>query len=350
MELHEFHVGNAASRAPRHRDAVAGRAARCGRIEIGAAGAAAGEDGRARGQRFDPLGRAVVGIQPVDRAAGGEGLGVAPGDQVDRHHVGHQRILGCCAAAASSACWTAKPVASATWTMRRWLWPPSRVRCSAPPSSANGTPSSISRGDRRGRGVDDMLDHFAVVEPGAGDHRVADMRFEAVAFLEHRGDAALRPAGRAFAQRALGDHRDLVRRARFSAAVSPAAPDPTIRTSATLLMRRAASAGQAQEHILQIGIAGRDVDDAEPFGGERGEHFAGIDLVLAIGDLERARVDQRDILEAGAVGTVSMSRSNVTTTALSCALAISSRVGSLAISLPWLMIAMRSQSCSASSR
>ena len=52
------------------------------------------------------------------------------------------------------------------------------------------------------------------LRPGAGDHRVADMRFEAVAFLEHRGDPALRPAGRALGQRALGDHRDLERRRR----------------------------------------------------------------------------------------------------------------------------------------
>ena len=65
--------------------------------------------------------------------------------------------------------------------------------------------------DRARRRFDDMLDHRAVVEPGAGDHRVVDVRFEAVAFLEHRGDPALRPARRAFAERALGDHRDLVR-------------------------------------------------------------------------------------------------------------------------------------------
>ena len=37
VELHEFHVADAAAGAPRHGDAVAGRAARRGRIEIGAA-------------------------------------------------------------------------------------------------------------------------------------------------------------------------------------------------------------------------------------------------------------------------------------------------------------------------
>ena len=120
-------------------------------------------------------------------------------------------ILGCFAAAASSACWTAKPVASATWTIRRWLCPPSRVRCSASPSIANGTPSSIRCGDRARRRLDDMLDDASVVEPRAGDHRIVDVRLEAVAFVEHRGDPALRASRRAFAQSALGDHRDRVR-------------------------------------------------------------------------------------------------------------------------------------------
>src|SRR3954468_13026598 len=72
VELHELHVGDATARAPRHRDAVARRAPRRGRIEVGAAGAARGEDGRARGQRLDPLLLAAPGIEAVDRAAGRE--------------------------------------------------------------------------------------------------------------------------------------------------------------------------------------------------------------------------------------------------------------------------------------
>ena len=61
--------------------------------------------------------------------------------------------------------------------------------------------------DRRRRVLDDELDRGAVVEPGAGDHRVLDMALERVAGLEHRGDPALRPAGRALS--ALGQHRHL---------------------------------------------------------------------------------------------------------------------------------------------
>ena len=64
--------------------------------------------------------------------------------------------------------------------------------------------------DRARRGFDDMLDDLAVVQARAGDHGVVDMGFEAVAFLEHGGDPALRPRARAVAQCALGDHRDLV--------------------------------------------------------------------------------------------------------------------------------------------
>ncbi len=66
-------------------------------------------------------------------------------------------------------------------------------------------------GDRARRRLDDMLDDASVVEPRAGDHGIVDVRLEAVAFVEHRGDPALRASRRAFAQSALGDHRDRVR-------------------------------------------------------------------------------------------------------------------------------------------
>ena len=87
--------------------------------------------------------------------------------------------------------------------------------------------------DRRRRVFDDELDGGAVVEPGAGDHRVLDMALERVAGLEHRGDPALRPAGRA--RPPLASTATLKRWARFSAAVSPAAPEPMTRTSKALL-------------------------------------------------------------------------------------------------------------------
>src|SRR5437899_476545 len=60
------------------------------------------------------------------------------------------------------------------------------------------------------RRLDHMLYDPLVVESGSGNHRVVDVGFEAVAFLEHCGDSALRAPGRAFAERALGDHRYLM--------------------------------------------------------------------------------------------------------------------------------------------
>ncbi|PAV70983.1 hypothetical protein WR25_05947 [Diploscapter pachys] len=62
----------------------------------------------------------------------------------------------------------------------------------------------------RGRGVlDDEFDDIAVVEAGAGDHRILDMVVERVTGFEHRGDPALRPGGRSFVERALGEDGDL---------------------------------------------------------------------------------------------------------------------------------------------
>jgi hypothetical protein len=64
--------------------------------------------------------------------------------------------------------------------------------------------------DRGGRILDDELDGAAVVEARARHHRVLDVAFEGVAFLEHRGDAALRPGGRARRDVALRQHDDAV--------------------------------------------------------------------------------------------------------------------------------------------
>ena len=56
--------------------------------------------------------------------------------------------------------------------------------------------------------ADDELDDRAVVEAGAGDHRVLDMIVERVAGFEDGGDPALRPGGRSLVERALGEHGD----------------------------------------------------------------------------------------------------------------------------------------------
>ena len=263
VELHELHVRDAAAGAPRHGDAVAGRAARSGRIEIGAARAAGGEDGRPRGQRLDPLLAAVVGIEPVDRAAGREIRRVAAGDQVDRDHVGDERDVGMLGAPPSRApAAPPQPVASATWTIRRWLWPPSRVRCSAPSprsrtarrarsagrsraGAASTTCSTTSRSLRPAPAIIVSLTCASKLSPSSSTaaippcaQPVAPSPSSPLAIT-----ATLRVLGeverRGQPGRARADDEDVV----------------------AVELMRPRSRDQAQEHVLEVGVAGRDVDD-----------------------------------------------------------------------------------------
>ena len=98
VELHEFHVGDAAARAPGHGDAVSGRAARGGAEQIGAARTAGGEDRGARGKAFDPAGGGIQRIGAPDALRTvclAAALGtVTVGDKIDRHHVGAQGDVG----------------------------------------------------------------------------------------------------------------------------------------------------------------------------------------------------------------------------------------------------------------
>ena len=276
---------------------------------------------------------------------------MAPGDEVDRDHVGDQRdvrmlrrgrlerLADRIAGRIGDMHDPAVAVAAFAGQMERAIL------------AGEGNAEVDQMLDRAGCLLDHMLDDLEVVEARAGDHRVLDMRFEAVAFLEHRGDSALGAGAGAVAERALGDDRDLMGLGEVERSGQPGrarADDKDVRGRASrgFLVGR----NEAQEHILEVGVAGRYVDDREPVGSKGGEHLAGVDLVLAVGDLERALVDQRDILEAALAGTSAMSWSNVTTTAFSWARETSSRVGSLAITRPWWMIAMRSHNCSASSR
>ena len=66
--------------------------------------------------------------------------------------------------------------------------------------------------DRRRGALDDVFDRLEPVEPGAGDHCVANVIGKGIAGIEHRGDPALRPGGRTAVERALGQHRHLVLR------------------------------------------------------------------------------------------------------------------------------------------
>src|ERR1044072_5314034 len=209
-------------------------------------------------------------------------------------------MLGWAAAAFSSACCTAQPVASSTWTMRRWLWPPWGVRCAPllPGAALTGPPSGASRA-------------IAAGAPSTTNSTVARLLSPAPAIIVSStwasnvspgsSTAAIPPCAHPVAPSPLASTATLNRCARFSAAVSPAAPEPITMTSCLCSAIRSRRPGEVQEDVLEVGLAGRDVDDAEPFLLQRGEHFAGIDPVLAVGDRQRPLGGEFDLLEAGRV-------------------------------------------------
>ncbi len=211
MELHEFHVRYAAARTPGHCDPVPGRASRCGRIEVSSPRPAGGKDRRPGKQRFDQAGLAVVGVQAVDRARGGEVGRMTASDQVNRDHVRNERDVG---------------VRDGGLLKRLLDRPAGGVRDMDDAAVAVATlPSQMppltifteverhakrcEPGDGGGGFGHDMLDDGAVVEPRARVHRVADVVFEGVAILKDCSDAPLRPTGCAFVQGTLGDYADL---------------------------------------------------------------------------------------------------------------------------------------------
>jgi hypothetical protein len=87
--------------------------------------------------------------------------------------------------------------------------------------------------DGMGRALDHEFDRLLPVEPGPATI-VSRMVFKRVARIQHGGDPALRPGGRSAGQRALGQHQHLEPSASASAAVKPAAPEPTTITSAII--------------------------------------------------------------------------------------------------------------------
>ena len=171
---------------------------------------------------------------------------------------GTRRMLGCLAAAASSACWTAEPVASATWTMRRWLWPPSRVRCSAAALGARTArrARSAARSPRARRSTTCSTTSRSLSPAPA----IIVSWTCASKLSPSSSTAAIPPCAQPVApspSAPLAITATLRVSARLSAAVSPAAPEPTISTSALALMRPGLRVDQAQEHVLEVGVAGR---------------------------------------------------------------------------------------------
>src|SRR5207253_6348443 len=275
---------------------------------------------------------------------------MTPGHQVDRDHVWHQRDVGVPGRRGLER--LADRIAGRVGDVDD---PPVAV-----PTFAGQVQRPILAGERDPKFdqmpdgarclFDDMLDHLEVVEPGAGDHRVVDVGFETVAFLEDGGDAALGPGARAIAERAFGDDRDLARLGQVERRGQPRrarADDEDVgldahaaSSAATRLRNTSSRSGsRVDTSTIDSPLAARDVSTCPAFT---------LSLRKVISSVRSSTSAM--FSKAGLVGTSAMSLSKVTTTAFSCALDTSSRVGSLAITRPLWMVAIRSHNCSASSR
>src|SRR3569623_1127459 len=99
--------------------------------------------------------------------------------------------------------------------------------------------------------------------------------------------------------------RSLARKARSNSSSTPSAKNRSLTVMAASSSDDGLSIGRArqvEEHVLQIRLLGRHVDDPIPIALHRGEHLPGIRLVFAIGDFEHTFALQLDFLEARGLG------------------------------------------------
>ena len=122
--------------------------------------------------------------------------------------------------------------------MRRWLWPPSRVRARSPSSRSNLRAEADQIVDLLRRLADDHLDDVRVAQAGAGDVRVFDVVLEAVFGRQHAGDAALGVGAVALVEAVLGERRGRGGRAGLRGRPGcPAMPAPMTRMSVNWWIR-----------------------------------------------------------------------------------------------------------------
>ena len=210
VELHHFHVRHPRPRPPGHRDPVARGTARRGGKEIDAPCAARCYDRGARDMRDDLAAAFVQRIGAPDPARSRIGDLVAAGDQIDAALPRQQRDIG---------------VFLRCLEQRGLHRPAGRIVHMDDPAmrmpaftgevqvilfAVERDPQFAQAVDRGGGALDHEFDRFAVVEPRAGNHRVANVVVEGIARIEHRGDAALRPCGGATVEPALGEDQDLL--------------------------------------------------------------------------------------------------------------------------------------------
>ncbi len=118
-------------------------------------------------------------------------------------------MLGCACAALISACETAQPVASSTCTMRRWLWPPSRVRVPAFGNRFAGIEwhTQFSQPVDGGTGIAATYSTVARwLRPAPATIVSSTCAATVSPASSTAADAALRPGGGAISQIALGQH------------------------------------------------------------------------------------------------------------------------------------------------
>ena len=201
----------------------------------------------------------------MDRAAGREVRRVAAGDEVDRDHVGHQRdvrmlgrrgferLLDRLAGRVGDMDDAAVAVPALAGQMQRIvLASRTERRARSDAGSRAAPPRRHARRPRRS-----LRPAPAIIVSLTCASKLSPSS----------STAAIPPCAQRVApspSAPLAITATLCVSARLSAAVSPAAPEPTIRTSAVVL-HAASCVGrrQAEEHVLEVGIAGRDVDDRE---------------------------------------------------------------------------------------
>ena len=201
MELHELDVGHRHAGAQRHGQAVARRLERVGRHREHLARAT----GRSEDVRRSDLAHDAVGGERGHAAA------AAALDDAGRGRTNARRPRRHFAARPRPA-----PARSRRRSPRRPRARPGAA-CGRPRGPARaGRRTSIEHGPHRdelvdaaGSLVDEDADGVDVAQPGPGGERVGEVQVGRVGIAgEHRGDAALGPAGGGLIELALGEHAD----------------------------------------------------------------------------------------------------------------------------------------------
>ena len=195
VELHELHVGQARTRAVRHRHAVTRGDVGVGGVEVDLARTTSREQHDARLEELDLLRRDIEHVGSEDAVVAGQAR-LACGQQVDRAMVLEQAHVG---------------MRAGTFEQSAFDFAAGRVAVMQDPAlRVAALAAEVERGarfagavevelgaefaqrvDHGGAALDHMPDHGFVAQAVAGHERVVDVAIERVITRQHRGDAAL---------------------------------------------------------------------------------------------------------------------------------------------------------------